>query len=447
MPAPPADAAASVRTIDDLTRDILLKEIELERFNLHYRTEVAKQGRWKGWRYAAFNEANGGLGLAGGLISIYNRGRRLRDPRNVNVKLQEKANILPMIGSMIAASAAALEFGINGWHELETHGKGFAPKAAKRHVDGLKAEIDTLMAQRDALIAAQKQQPELAASAEVYAVEGKILKDLRDQSLLEYERFHIGARKLLTFQQSQYLFDISKNVTNALGYGFGYRALNRRDRRYNFDAGVMFMVSGALFTAGPIVSRLMASGVGRIHKRYLKSTLADTEASEVALLEKDKAELDRLCAGGNCPTDLVADALERSEIYGIRSKTFQDSMQAALKAQDDAKLTATQNIGSGIFVGGSKITSGVLFAVPGYYKKYNNGKDYTSARVTNSNLFAASVIGVPATTYSMLDTLRIQVKGEINRRKLAKQGKLPSQQIAARLKQLDDIEARLQAQR
>ena len=63
--------------------------------------------------------------------------------------------------------------------------------------------------------------------------------------------------------------------------------------------------------------------------------------------------------------------------------------------------------------------------------------------VTNANLFAGAVCGVTATTFSMLDTLRIQVQGEINRNKLLAAGMHPKQLITARLAQLDDIERRL----
>jgi hypothetical protein len=43
------------------------------------------------------------------------------------------------------------------------------------------------------------------------------------------------------------------------------------------------------------------------------------------------------------------------------------------------------------------------------------------------------------------DTLRINVQGEINRRKLVKSGMLPQQLIANRLAQLDAIEKRVRA--
>jgi len=64
-----ADEAPSV--IEDLTRKILIKEIELEKFNLNYKLNSAKQGRWKGERYAMFNEINAGMGLTGTQVRLF----------------------------------------------------------------------------------------------------------------------------------------------------------------------------------------------------------------------------------------------------------------------------------------------------------------------------------------------------------------------------------------
>lgn len=438
----PLRVNADQRAIDVLTRKILLAEIELERFNLDYQQNVAKQGRWKGLRYAAVGEANSSLGLSSGIVTMYNRGSNLRSPKQVNVKLQENANVLSMIGSIIGAGGAAMEFGINGWHEVEARRKGYGSKQARRKVEELKAEIDRLLAQRDALVAAEACVPGQEQCVEIDKIEGKILRDLRDQSLLEFQRFHINARKLLAFQQTQYLFDVARNVTGAIGSQQAYASLHLKDRRYNYNAGVLFVVSGALTMGGPIISRAVASGVGRAHKRSLRDTVADAEAGEVVALQQDKAELDRLCRGGNVPAEFTVGPVERSDIYGIHSKIFQDEVAAAEKARNNAKLIATQNIGSGLYVGCSKVASGVLFIVPGL--KYNKN-DLRSTTITNSDLFASAVVGLPASAYSILDTLRIQVKGEINRHRLATQGKLPSQLMAARRRQLDDMEKQLRS--
>lgn len=434
----------SVDKIDDLTKQILLKEIELQKFNLHYSQEVGKQGRWKGWRYAGLQEMNMGTGLAGAIISVANRGSYLHRAAGVHRHVQESANYIPMIGSIIGASAAVMEFGINGYHDLTARRHGFSPSAATKHVEGIKNDIDSLMAQRAALTKVEASSPALSGHVEVDDAEGKVLKDLRDQSLQEFQRFHVGARKLIAFQQWQYFFDFAKYTTNAIGYEFAYLSLHRRHRVWNGRAGALFIVSGQLTMWGPILSRVAAKGVGELTKHRIKKVVQDSNDAKVQVLESDLAVLDKLIKQGKVSNLGVANAIDRAGLYGEHQRVFNDEIRAAQKKSNAAKLTATQNIGAGLYVGGTKTASGILFAIPGFNHHYNNSSARAS-RVTNDLLFAASVIAIPSSAFGMLDTLRIQVRGEINRHKALKAGMLPGQIASARLKQLDDMEARLRA--
>ncbi len=130
----PADAVGQV---DDLTKQILLKEIELQRYNLHYTMEVAKQGRWKRLALRLLSRDK----FRYGLVRFYHLGGKSRSGTGeiVTVKLhpQLAANYIPMIGSIIGASAAAGEFGINAYHEMMARANGFSPAAAVRKSDSI----------------------------------------------------------------------------------------------------------------------------------------------------------------------------------------------------------------------------------------------------------------------------------------------------------------------
>lgn len=437
-----ADPQSTADRIEELTRQILLKEIALEKFNLNYKLNAAKQGRWKGWRYAFFNEANAGMGIAGGIIGTQQRGSHLHRSEQVKNYIQQNANFIPMIGSIIAASAAILEFNINEFHEYQAYKKGFSPGKARDYVNNLNNEIKMLMTERDALVKLEAALPMLTHRCEVDTLEGKVMKDIRDLSLLEFQRFHLGARRTFAFQQSQYFFDLSKHTTNAIGLAFGYLALHRRRRPWNLRAGVLFNVSGALTMAGPIVSRLYAKSIHEYHKSYfLKDTIADAEAKECAVLEQDQKALEAMCQKQRDGSPASLARVDRGALYVERSKVFQDQVQKASSELDRAKLVATQNIGSGMYVGGSKLASGILFTIPGYFQLYNS-KGQRAARVTNHLLFSSGVIGLQASSFSFLDTLRIQVTGELNRHKLAAKGALPAQLIKQRLEQLEALEVK-----
>ena len=427
---------------DQLSKDILLKEIELERYNLHYTQEVAKQGRWKGWRYGGLQVANNGLGLAGAIVGTSYRGARLNDAAKVKPAIQEQANFIPEIGAWIGAGASALEFGINGYHDIQARRHGYSPAAAMAKVSGLKADIDRLLAEREAVIKVEGSSSTYALHAEVDAAEGKVLRDLRDQSLAEFDRFHVGARRLLGFQQMQYFLDFSKYTTNALGYEFSALSLHRHRRRYNGNAGALFVVSGALTMTAPIISRAFGKAVGSITEHRIKPIVGDAEAANVANLETDLASLNKLFKDSRVVPDSVQRQVDREGIYGLHQTAFTNEIRSAEKKRAAAKLSATENVGAGLYVGASKVASGILFCIVGFHHDYNVKTDRAN-HVTNDDLFGASVIGIPATSFSILDTLRIQIKGEIQRQKLKDKGMLPGQLVATRLTQLDEQERRI----
>jgi hypothetical protein len=439
-----SDPAEAGRQVDDLTRQILLKLIEFERFNLHYTLEVAKQGRWKGWRYAFFQEINSATGLGGAIVSTAERGSHIHNAPHVNRVTQEDANLVPAIGSTIGAGAAILEFLINEYHDVIARSKGFAPKTARLHVAALKADIDHLMAARETLLKVEATSQSLTARAEIDEAEGKVLNDLRDETMLEFERYQIGGRKIFAFQQWQLFFDATKYSLNAAGSFLAYDSLHARDRRYNGRAGVVWSISGGVYMFGPIISRVMAKEVAEGHKRALRNTVGDAHATTISKLEADRQMLTNLCNSTNITHDKVETAVNRAAMYDIHEKAFSEEIIAGQKAKSKAVMVASQNIGAGLYLGASRLAQGILFTVPGFNRKYNSKTDLAD-RVTNNDLFAAAVIGIPSSAFAMLDTLRIQVQGEVNRHKLKKAGMLPGQIANARLKQLEEMEARLNA--
>lgn len=430
--------------VDELTRQILLKEIELQRFNLHYTLEVAKQGRWKGWRYALFQEANTGLGLAGGIISANNRGRHIHHAERVHLHTQESANYIPMIGSIIGAGAAGMEFGINGYHDLIARKHGFSPAASLKRVGDLKEQINSLISHRRQLMDREAADPSLETRLLVDKAEGRVLEDMLDQTLQEFARYHVGARKLLAFQQTQYLFDAGKYTTNAIGSEFAYLSLHRRQRIWNGRAGVLYAVAGQLTMWAPILSRLCAKGVGEITKYRMRHLMEGARDAQIATLQTDLDTLDKL-AGQETPAEgRLASTVDRQAMFEGHERAFTNEIRRQEKKDDAAKLTATQNIGAGAFVGASKTAQAILFLIPGYNRNYNS-KTERAGRVTNDLLFSSAVVGLPASGFSMLDTLRIQVRGEINRHRAARKGELPGQLAAARLKELDEMEQKLKS--
>lgn len=168
-----------------------------------------------------------------------------------------------------------------------------------------------------------------------------------------------------------------------------------------------------------------------------------TQIAENATLEQLKADrnlLEGACKVAGCPKEKIEDFLDRSaSIYALGEKNFEDEIARGKKALDKSKLVATQNIAAGAFVGGTKVASGILFMIPGFNARFNTS-GHRADRATNSNLFTSSLISLPASTFAIIDTLRINIQGEVTRQKLKKQGLYPDQLAQKRLDDLDRLE-------
>ena len=434
---PPAN---EVNQIDILTSQIILKIIELEKFNLHYRMEVGKQGRWAGWRYATLQEANFCLNLGSGIFSIGERSSHFDDPEKMSVPKLERCNLTSMIGYIIGASAGALELGITEFHDIQAGQKGFSPKLAKAHVLSLKNEINRLLLERESLLKIEAASPLLHTRAELVSAEGKVLADLRDLALLEYAKLHIGARRFVAFQKSLYFLDMTKYTCSSIGSFFAYMSQHKHDRKWNLRAGIMYDIAGPLIIVTPFVSRGIGIVVQKIQKRYIAPIIADVQTTQIATMEADEAALEKLCLDTKTNTPRLHCPVKRIALYHIENQHFESEVQRIIQKERAGKLTATQNMATGAFTGSCHLASGILYTSAG---KIANGQTLHDATVTNCNIGTAAMIGVSGNSVAILDTLRIQVQAEISRHKEAKAGRLSSQLFAANLSQLDQIEQQL----
>ncbi len=432
--------ANTTDAIDKLTKQIILKIIELEKFNLHYRMEVGKQGRWAGWRYALFQESNYCLNLSSGIFNTCERTSHFKDHWRVSAPKLENSSLTSMIGYIIGASAAALELGITEFHDLKAKQEGFSPTAANQHVLTIKSDLDKLFCQRDSLIQVAESAPLLHPRLQIDLAEGKVLKDLRDLTLLEYQKFHISARRFVAFQKAIFFLDMTKYTCDAVGSFMSVLALHKRDRRFNLPCGIMYDIGGSLIISTPLISRGIGILAQKVQTRRTASIVADVQARELSTLQADETALKNSCRiSKNAATD-TSTPLSRIAVYRNENSHFANELESILKRERAGKRTATQNIAAGAFTGSCHLTSGIMYTTVG---SIAGGKRLRDGRITNYNLAAGAIVSLPGNATAILDTLRIQVQAEINRHKTAKAGKLPSQLFAANLAQLDQMEEQL----
>jgi hypothetical protein len=426
------------KSVDDYTREILLAEIKLEKFNLHYRLEAAKQGRWKGWRFFALQEANSSCTMAGLIMGVAERGEHYENDgfkKNRNTVL-ENGNVLGGVGQCIGMGADALEFAINAYHSWEASHHGFSPNEAKNYVASLVSEIDKKMQERQTLLNAGQGTPDPQV-AEMAKLETKVLADFRDLSVSEFERFHVGARKTLAQQQAFYLLDFTKNTTGAIANLLAEQAIKQKDRHYNDSAGIMMTISGAMIMADPLLSRAYAKMVEQADRRELERSGLPKLVENAAQLKTDFDALHAYCSSHTgMPSSIVTNSVNRLEAYDCNETYFTDQIQKNAAELRKGNRIAIQNIGSGLGVGATKVTAGALLTTAGV--------GYVgSAKETNRLIFWGNTTYLAGTGYAVLDNARIQVSREITYQKQKSKGQLSGPLIHARLDRLDQIEKKI----
>jgi hypothetical protein len=425
------DDDATKSRIDDLTKKILREEIHLERFNIHYRTEVAKQGRLKSFRYFISQQTNATATVAGVIATVDIRTSHFHHSDKLHSASLERATLPALPGQIIGASGSALEFWINEYHRWQSDRMGFSPKAAKAYVLAAREKISRLMAERDALVESEKSSPALQHHYAIDEKEGEILTDIRDLALREFVAYHVGQRKYLAFQQCLYVFDILKNGTGAVGTFLAYEANHEHRRRFNLASGVFSTVSGALVMTTPIISRMYGKLIAEREKRFISPVDAGLSPNQIEL-GSDIEELHRLCANSGQAT--AKRTIGRFALYQDDKRDFDDELQASARELRAGRLAATETISTGLYAGATKVALNIEYIIAG-------NRYFNNVRVTNYLLGTGAIVYLTGSSTAMLDNLRIQIWSEFVNAKLRRKHLLPSQLLHDRLKDLDEMEA------
>jgi len=425
-----------INKVENNTRQILLKLIELEKFNLNYHANVAKQGRWKGWRYFITQESNNLISMGGATTGVVERASKFNSHRRLHRNTLETGNALGMAGQLTGAGGSSVEFLINGYHELEARKKGYGPKQATQKVLAIRTEIDSLLAERQKLLGELQNVCTDSKYVALAKAEEPVLVDIRDISLDEFKQFHLHLRRVLAFQQTLYLFDIARNFVGAYGNRQGWRANKTGNRTANTSAGILFETSGVLTILNPFISR----GVGILAEKYEAKRIRPVmEGVNPADVEKLAIDLERVRLIAKSPELERADLpLIRSAMYSQHEVGVRKQIHIEEAQQRAGVLTAAENVFSGTLIGSTKIASGVLFHIAGL-KYYNDNRE------TNLFLGTAGIVSLVGLGYGTLETARIQIKRERDYQRAKKKHGLPGQIMKDRLAQLEDMEKSLQA--
>lgn len=416
--------------IKQITFKILLKEIELERFNIDYRKHANVQGRWRGPRYYLSQAGNNASTMAGLFDAVAIR----EDDRPSRIAL-ENSFVPQMVGQLVAASGSATELAVNKFHDRQAKKLGLDSKAALKKARRFKADIDALLEERARLIAdgaGRISQQDLA----LLAAEEKVLFSLTRLSLHEFVQFYAGTRRFRWFQDSLYVMDIAKNLVGATGNIVAIEGLKRGQPTFVGHAGVLVLTSGALIAANPVLSRGVGKMAGALSRRQCRDLLLDDCEQVKASLDNDLEVFSRQLKQAQGETELAQEladilAVHREQCNMIRLK----SRQAERELRKGTR-SATENVLAGLVVGSTKVTLGICALVAGYHH-------YDSPRRSNQLLQDGSLVYGIGNAIGLAESTRIQLRNEFERHKFKRERRLPGQIYEDNLETLDRIEQSL----
>lgn len=444
------DKESILNKLAEINRKIVLKQIELERFNVNFRKETNVQGRWRGPRYF-LSQGTNSICTASGLWAAtairaepikrpyylaLNRRGRLQVNRKTPFRVGlEEAVATQLIGEILAGVGSAVELGINLYHDHNAHKHGFDEKTAQTYVKTISHEMSNLFAERQALLASAILSP---SCVEIADAQGKVLDDLSKLALNEFCRFDIGARRFKTFQNTLYVMDIAKNSIGSVGLGMNLYVGSRKRPRALLPAGILVFTSGAFIAATPICSRIAGKLNSVRHKRTLAS-LMDQSVTLAKLNEDRKVLATKIgSAKGQVDSNQVFfnHVLDLDAASEIHSKLHQRKFELAVRELRAGQRAATENVFTGLLAGSTKMTLGTCTMIAGArYPKY-------PIRV-NTILYAGQIVHGCGSSFAALDNIRIQVRNELERRKFSKEKLLPGQVFKAHLDELKTLESRL----
>ncbi len=427
--------------LDQITKQILAKEIEFERLNTRFRMETTLVTPWRQRRVFLYGETSASCSEAAAIITMpilykSSNPKTRFTARRVN---NDKSNLVAatrtsLVGQAVGAGGDILELGLNFLNYEKLRRKSFNPKAYSLRVHALRVELDSLIEQRRILLSNANL---YSAESKTAQAESKLLDNIRDLSLLEYSRFHSATRRFWTYQNTAFVVDLIKNSTGITANIIGLAANHLRRPRMIGGAGVVSIINGAIILVTPSVGRVTGNLSGLAAARTASKELTNVQADNAKDFSLHRDQFVAIANDSTENTPYLNSARKREQLYKESESSATSMQQFLLNQRKRGQGTLRENIVFASIVGPPRLASGIENVLVGW-KYYDN-------RVRASRLSAAGATGnAVGAGFAMFETARVEVSSELYNRKQARTNLLPRQQFTQRLQSLDEMEEALQ---
>jgi hypothetical protein len=455
-------AAASVPVpgdrIDQVSKELLKKVLELLRLNTRYRIESTRIGRFKPWRQLSYSVSGNTLAEIGASHIAYARWKYWQRPGLATKAFLRKGPECLLVGNGIITTGAAFEGVVDILSDFRQAGRGFDRKTCRNRALALKAEINKLLAEREECL---NQAPLTAEQAQVLKLENRVLSDLRDCAFNEFGSLAVREKR----------FKISRNVSNFLtlaqascstsGSIVNLLAGTNRRPRWAAPGALLFFLSGAFIALTPPSVGMFGCLAANLEKKKEARIMGGNPDSATAF-DADRTALSSAVSAPDAQPYLQA-VKQRLQIYSLQDEMM-DRQAAMLKAEARLnKRELMEKFVTNSIAGGTKAALGIQLLAAGCdwsntappavpkLPVYLGGKLYkvpirpikTPSQMFSRRVAQAATTYLPGPLVGGLDSVQGRLRGELRKRKAEKSGNSAGQILARRLKTLDELEKQL----
>ena len=420
------------RELDDVDRDIYIELIKLSRFNVKFHLEANYHQKWRVLTYALGREAGTAVSFGGTVTDIYQQGKNLNHPRGISRNAVKDSIACGITGSALSGTASSLELAQNAWVMWQATKKGYSPEDSIEYIRARNNNIDKLLEERDGMTESMADE----VQRKIRKLETALMKQIRQQLICEFATWSCHSRDQAWQENTFYTIDALQSFTRMTAAILARKALEEPDLA---GGGIVCaLVANSAATINPIFKNVVGRVVAKHQERKLAKEFNIVRPAPLqGPLIDQLNELRHQHSGGDKDNDqLLATALMLHD----RSERIDTHLVRETREIERYRQIAQQQSISGPLIGLTGVAGSTLSAVAFY--------DYRGEPVTANKLaLSGRISNGSGQAYALLNTPYTVARGLIRKRRLARQGLLPTQILEQRLRNLDTFEAQVKSAR
>ncbi len=407
-----------------LDKKIILECIRIIRFNVAFHQTANRRWPWRDWLYPIAKEASTGLTFANSVVSVYQRSQGLKDTDLISKTAERKGIDCSIAGHALGGSASTSELTQNLMVALIASHRGFSNRSAIKTVKSGINTVDLLLADREKLVAQEQHDKNYA----VRVLQGKVLKHIRNQVIYEFTQWSVTSRAKFWRETTFYAIDAMQSFTSMNAAIMSKRALQNSD--LSGRAAITSLVAHSLVTLNPLIRTTTGRVVSKYQDWRLSKVFGIDRPRTMPQLRNDWTQLEAtLSRNGGAQSVPIKELIFLVE----KSENFDEPLAEEDRRLEHLQRVADQQAISGPLIGLTKIAESTSNIAAHYGCSTNPG-------ASNKVKLAGKISDLSGQSYSLLATPTAKILQFRYHRRLAREGKLPSQIMQGRLHNLDNLE-------